>query len=153
MNAESLIKGRVAGLIVGLLFEEAGYTVIRYGYEGAPEALAKVGELKKGKILEVLSSTPHFVVADKERGETHLVSVRFQGDMASGRSLVWGYGKATEHWPGSEIIIVRPSPPHFFIIGEGKGGLKLIPIPESKTFRVKGELIKKYGQLARKFLN
>lgn len=153
MNAESIIKGRTAGLIVSLMLQESGYSVFRYGYEGAAEALAQVGGLKKAKILELVTSTPHFVVADQKQGATILIGVRFQGDASSGRNIPWGYGKIADYWPDSHLLVVRTDEPYFFIVVEKNDDLKLMPLKKAGLFKLKDEQIKKYGHLARKFLS
>jgi len=154
MNAESIIKGRTAGLIVSLMFQEGGYSVLRYGYEGVPEALVQIGSLKKQKVLELLASTPHFVITDKKKGDIFLVSVKFQGDDKSGRSIAQGFTELAKFWPYSELIIVRPKEPFFFSVNHTQRETKIkhTPLKEVGTFKISAELIRKYGQIARKFL-
>ena len=152
MNAESIIKGRMAGLIVSLMLQEAGYSVFRYGYEGIPETLAQIGTLKKKNTLNLLASTPHFVVTDKKREEVFLVGIKFQAEGASGRSIPWGLAELVKFWPYADLLVVRTVAPFFFVLQQKEGcAIKTIPLNEG-VLKVSSELIKKYGQLARKFL-
>ncbi len=154
MNAESIIKGRTAGLIVSLMLQEAGYSVLRYGYEGIPESLAQIGTLKKQKLLNLLTSTPHFVVTDKKREEVFLLGVKFQGESTSGKNIPWGFAELLNFWPYADLFIVRTTEPFFLALARRQedGDIKAVPLAETKSFKVSAELIKKYGQLARKFL-
>ena len=152
MNVESIIKGRIAGLVVSLMFQEAGYFVFRYGYEGIAGSLVQVGKLKKQKVLELLDSTPHFVVADREQGRIFLISVRFYGSVSSGRNIPWGYGELAGHWPEAYLLTVRANSPYFGIVTKDGGRLRIVPLGEAGIFKIKTDEIKKYGRIARKFL-
>lgn len=153
MQPESIIKGRIAGLIVSLMFQEAGYTVFRYGYEGVPESLAQIGNLEKRKALDLILNTPHFTIVDKKEGETFLVGVRFQGSSTSGRNIPYGYEKMIQLWPVANLIVVQTTDPYFFILKEGGGKLQKVPLVDAKLFKVGKVQIKKYGLIARKFLS
>ena len=153
MVAENIIKGRIAGLIVSLMLQESGYIVLRYGFEGVPEIISQLGTLKKHKSLNLLRSTPQFVILDPKK-ETILLSVRYQGERASGRNVSRMASELSDFWPYTCAILVRQKFPFFYLVDVGSDEkLTTTPLYKSKVIKVNEPTIKKYGILIRKFLN
>ncbi len=72
---DSMEKGRAAEKIVSDLFEEAGFKVIKYGYEYTVRELADKSNLIQGKAAEYIRHQPDFIVVNK-RNEAFFVEVK-----------------------------------------------------------------------------
>ena len=156
MNPESVIKGRISETIVGLMLEEAGYSIFRYGYENMPQGLIQSCLPRIGKGLpatERILTTPTFVIIGK-KDKTNFIKVKFQKDTKSGGSVKWGAEKLAYYWPETDLIVVKPKPPYFLIVNvmDLFHGKKMTPLKESASFAVGEDTIRKYGALIRKFL-
>ncbi|HDZ54467.1 MAG TPA: hypothetical protein ENI19_03605 [Candidatus Nealsonbacteria bacterium] len=153
MNFESIIKGRIASIITSLMFQDADYLVVNYGHESIPDRLVQLGVSKDGKAAEVLLTSPSFIVMNKKDRSVNLLQIRYQGEGASGRNIIWRYEKMQRYWPGSHLLLVRPRKPYFFIMTVTKNGPKPIPLIDSKIFNVDKGIVLKFGQFVKKFLS
>lgn len=156
MNPESIIKGRIAETIVGLIFEDAGYSVFRYGHENMPQSLIQYCLPKIGKGLpatERILTTPTFIIIGN-KNQTTFIKIKFQKDVKSGGNIKWGIEKLAYYWPETNLIIVRSKPPYFLIgnVMDLFHGKKIMPLKESASFIIGEDIIKKYELLVRRFL-
>lgn len=152
MSLENIIKGRIASIIVGLMFKDADYLVINYGHESFPGYLVQLDASKDDKIAKRLRTTPSFILVNKKDHSVALLQVKYQSAGASGRNVDWGYKKIQQYWSGGHLLLVRPRKPYFFLMAETKKGLKALPLLDSKIFRIDKKSIFKFGQLIKKFL-
>ncbi len=150
MNSESILKGRISSLIVGLMLQEADYLVIPYN--DIPNFLIQCGISKMDKIGKKLRATPSLLIMDRDSGFTTLLFVKYQGIESKGRNIDWGYNKLVEYWPEGELLLVRPQKPYFFLVSATQKGLKALPILESDIFKLDMNLIQKFGKIVKKFI-
>jgi len=152
MNLENIIKGKIASIIVGLMFQDADYLVINYGHESYPGYLVQLGVSKDSKIAKMLRTTPSFILVNKKDHSIVLLQVKYQSAGASGRNVEWGYKKIQQYWPSGHLLLVRPRKPYFFLITKTEKGLKALPLLGSKVLIIDKKSIPKFGQLIKKFL-
>ncbi|MBZ9577665.1 hypothetical protein KJA13_01365 [Patescibacteria group bacterium] len=153
MSLENIIKGRIASIIVSLMFQNADYLVINYGHESFPGYLVQLGVSKDSKIAKMLRTTPSFILVDKKNHAVVLLQVKYQNVGASGRNVEWGYEKIQQYWPGAYLLLVRPRKPYFFLVNKTEKGLKPLPILDSKVFMIDEKLVIKFAKLVKKFLS
>ncbi len=151
MNNENFIKGKVAALITGLMFEEAGYLVMNYGSDGIAQLLAQLGIKKGDGLTELLLSTPAFIVINEKTHIPALVQVKYRGSVSRVKNVSWGKGKLDQYWPGSYLIIVQSEQPYFSVAGETKKGFSATPLVDAQL-NISPELIEKFSLLIKKFL-
>jgi hypothetical protein len=72
---DNMKRGKIAEKIVSDLFKEAGFKVIKYGYEHTVPMLADRNNLIKGKAGEYIRHQPDFIVVNK-RNEAFFVEVK-----------------------------------------------------------------------------
>jgi len=72
---DSMQKGKIAEKIVGDMFKEAGFKVVKYGYEHTVKTLADKNNLIKGRAADYIRHQPDFIVVNKNN-EAFFVEVK-----------------------------------------------------------------------------
>ena len=145
MNNESLIKSRIAALIVNLMLQESGYTVIPYGSDSILGRLIQIEIDKKSKISRILLNMPTFIVIGKNK-EPILLKIKFRGKNKTGRSIDWGCKQINEYWPDALMIIATNTEPYFYLVMKDQ----VIPL-EKSIFNVNKKTSDKFARLVKKF--
>jgi hypothetical protein len=154
MNVENLIKGKTASIIVAQLFEQSGYKVYRYGFEGLIETLIQNHKavISKDSNLTLVSSTPHFVIIDEKLNRLHLVTVKFIGKDSKAGNVFWAQKILSKFWPNTHIVVVKQTSPHFSIVIEEEGEFNFVNIEDFKELKIDEKTAKEFGRLAKIFL-
>jgi len=153
MSPENIIKGRIASTIVSLMFQEANYLVINYGYENFTSYLIQLGISRESQVAKRLIATPSFILVNKKDGLVSLLQVKYQHTSASGRNIDWGYKKLQEYWPSGHLLLVHPRKPYFFLVTITQKGLVALPLLDSKVFKIDKNVILRFGPIVKKFLS
>lgn len=146
MNAEGLIKSRIATFIVNLMLQESGYTVVSYGSDDILGRLIQAGINKESKVSRILLNMPTFIVVGKNK-EPILLKVKFKGRKKSGRNIEWGYKQINEYWPNTLMMIVANEEPYFYFTEKGQPLLL-----ERSILNVNKKTSDKFARLVEKFL-
>jgi len=79
MNAESMLKGRMAETLVEELLKQSGNIVYRFGYEALVQNLVQLESSfdRNSEVGERIRAIPDFVVIDK-KGEPSFLEVKFR---------------------------------------------------------------------------
>lgn len=147
MNIESLIKSKIAVLIVNFILQDSGYTVIPYGSEDILGRLVQAGIKKNSEVSKILFNMPSFIVIDKKK-EPVFLKVKFKSKNKPGRNIDWGYKQINEYWPNTYMVIVTNENPYFYLIEKGQ----IISLAES-VFNVNKKTSDKFARLVKKFLS
>jgi len=145
MNAEGLIKLRIAAFIVNLMLQENGYTVISYGSDDILWRLIQVKINKENKVSRILLNMPTFIVIGKNR-KPILLKVKFKGKNKSGRNIDWGHKQMNEYWPDAYMIIVTNEQLYFYL-AKGESIIQL-----KSVFNINKKTNDKFVRLVKKFL-
>jgi hypothetical protein len=78
--AENLIKGRIAEVVFEQMLREAGaFTVLPFGYEYVvPEVAQMKKDVESEEAMEILRTSPDFVVINHKSNKVHLIEVKYQ---------------------------------------------------------------------------
>lgn len=74
---DGMTKGKIAEKIVESLFKDAGFKVIKYGYEYTVPQLADRNNLIKGEAAEFIRHQPDFIVVN-EYNEAFFIEVKYR---------------------------------------------------------------------------
>jgi len=146
MNAESLIKSRIAGFIVSLMLQESGYTIIPYGSDYILERLIQAGITKHSKVSKILLNMPTFVIVNKNK-EPIFLKIRFRGKNKSGRNIDWGNRQINQYWFNAHMVVVTNEKPYFYLVK----GESTVPLIKS-VFNINKKTHDKFVRLVEKFL-
>ena len=147
MNVESLIKSRIAGLIVNLMLQESGYTIVPYSSDDILGRLVQARISKESKVSKILLNMPTFIIIGKNK-EPILLKVKFKGKNKTGRNIDWGYKQINEYWPNTYMVIVTNKDPYFYLTEKDQ----IIPL-EKSVFSINKKTSDKFARLVEKFLS
>ena len=107
--AKKLIKGRIAEVVFEQMLRETGeFTVLPFGYE---YTFPKVAQMKKnfenGDVIDVLKTSPDFVVIENETNEVRLVEVKYKSQRVSSE-IKKDAEKIYMSWKPAYLFIASP---------------------------------------------
>ncbi len=138
--------GKIAEKIVKELFEEAGYEVIRYGYEYTVPRLARRKIKIIGEAADYIRHQPDFVVINK-KNEAFFVEVKFRSSGVIKKEHMFYY-------PSCYVVFLTPT----LILGQSlekvyKYGDKFEMLNTLEPFKyIPSKLISKYVNKTRRML-
>jgi hypothetical protein len=146
--SERLLKGQIVAAIVSEMFRESGYTVYRVGYQ---EILADLPELGEDIVAEKLRTMPDLLVV--RDGEASFVEVKSRAGNGSDLFLHDWVARAVRFWPEARLVLVRPTPPHFWTatVEELASGSALEAFERGTWARIPREFLDKYGELVARY--
>jgi hypothetical protein len=90
MMSANMKKGKKAEKIVADLFKEAGFKVVKYGYEHTVPDLADRNNLIKGRAADYIRHQPDFIVVNK-RNEAFFVEVKHRSKVIMPEKDIFPY--------------------------------------------------------------
>ncbi|MFC1742293.1 hypothetical protein ACFL3V_07195, partial [Nanoarchaeota archaeon] len=79
MKMDPMTKGKKAEKLIADLFKEAGFKVIKYGYEHTVKELADRYNLIKGPAAQYIRHQPDFIVVNK-KNEAFFIEVKHRSN-------------------------------------------------------------------------
>ena len=139
-------KGKLAEKLVEGMFSEAGFKVIKAGYENTFKDLADRNNLIQGPAAKYIRHHPDLIVVDKYN-RAYLIEVKYRR-----------YGvidqKHLFHYPETQVILLTKDSIHCQHLRDiHKYGKKFAPLTSMKPFsEIPVEIIQKYVQKTRRSL-
>lgn len=148
MDRNDLEAGRKAERIVEDLFREAGFKVVKYGYEyTVPELTPKnFGSLIKGRAGDYIRHQPDFIIVNPY-GEAFFVEVKFRSSYIQPEREIFPY-------PNCYVILLDKNFIHsqstYYLFNKHQDFYRLNDMPPFKN--ISSELIYKYVKRLRREL-
>jgi hypothetical protein len=139
-------KGRIAENIVSSMFKEAGFKVIKYGYEYTVPQLANRNNLIKGKAAAFIRHQPDFIVVNK-KNEAFFIEVKFRSKEIKPDKDIFNY-------PNCYVVLLTKS----YILAQStkylfKKKIEFQPITKMPPFKnIPWEVLEKYIVATRRHL-
>ena len=107
--AHNLIKGRIAEVVFEQMLREAGeFTVLPFGYEYVvPEVMHMKKDSQSDKTLDILRTSPDFVVINQLKKKVYLIEVKYR-KTRSQSELKKAAEKMLKSWDPSYLFIASP---------------------------------------------
>ncbi len=143
---DSMQKGKKAEKIVSDMFKEAGFKVVKYGYEYTVSELADRNNLIKGRAAEYIRHQPDFIIVNKEN-EAFFIEVKFRSTKIVPEKDIFPY-------PNCYVVLLSKS----FILAQStkylfQYGARFQPITKLPPFKdIPYTIIKKYVDRVRRDL-
>lgn len=116
MNPESMLKGRIAEVLVEELLRQSGNIVYRFGYEAIVQNLVQLEERfdRYSEVGERIRAIPDFIVIDK-KGKPDFVEVKFRwkSELHSGDYKI--LEKIHKFWNAKVVFVNCWKQPYFRI--------------------------------------
>ena len=112
---KNYISGRVAEAIVEQMFKQAGYVILRYGYESiAQNLIQSTNRQTTSTWLEVVESAPDFIVKDSNKF-LYFLEVKYRSKFNK-EELTKNLEKQSKYWGRTHVILVTPVAPFFTML-------------------------------------
>lgn len=107
--SKKLIKGKVTELIFEQMFRKVGhFTVIPFGYESTqPELMQYAHKAKYPEVLDIIRSSPDFVLVSHNKEEVFLVEVKYH-NIFNLDQIMEEAKKVQERWRLVRIFVATP---------------------------------------------
>ena len=127
MNTENFKKGKLAEKIVEQMFKEAGFKVVRAGYETTFSKLADKYNLLKGEAAQYIRHHPDFIVVNP-KNEAFLIEVKYRRFGVIDQKAMFNY-------PATQVILLTKDSMHCQSLKEiYKNGKKFLSLNSLKPF-------------------
>lgn len=117
MEISNLIKGQISQTLMKILFERAGYRVVRLGVEELFQEIVHLSPSQYGKLglPKGLRYLPDLLISDLKMEKAFLVEVKYRREItqASLHSLREKLLEQCEYWPEMHVILLNGSPRRF----------------------------------------
>ncbi|MBM3232108.1 hypothetical protein FJZ21_01890 [Candidatus Pacearchaeota archaeon] len=142
----SMERGKIAENIVKDLFEEAGFKVVRYGYEHLLPELANKDNLLQGRASDFIRHQPDFVIINSQN-EAFFVEVKFRSEGKIKKEHMFPYPEGFVVFLTKDAILSQ-SIEEIYLKGENFKGIK-----DMKPFRnIPNSIIDKYVKVTKRKL-
>lgn len=156
MNAESMLKGRMAETLFEELMKQSGNIVYRFGYESVVQNLAHLEEKfnRYNDVGEKIRSIPDFIVLDKD-GTPTLVEVKFRFKPELHPNDFKRLELIDKVWKAQLVLVNCWEQPYFRISNPPyikNKKLSLSPLIEEKKWMIDKKIYNEFEILVHKYL-
>ena len=146
VEMDNMQKGKTGEKIVEDMFKEAGFKVIKSGYENKYRDLADRNNLLRGPAAKYIRHHPDLIVVDKSNN-AYLIEVKY-------RKFGLIHQKDLFNYPETQVILLTKDSIHCQHLKEiHKNGRKFVPLTSMKPFsEIPPEIIQKYILKTRRLL-
>ena len=139
-------KGKTAEKIVEGMFKEAGFKIVKAGYENTFKGLADKENLLQGPAAKYIRHHPDFIVVDRFN-KAYLIEVKFRTFGLIDQKDLFNY-------PETQVILLTKDSMHCQFLKEiHKNGKKFLPLNQMKPFsEIPERVIRKYILKTRRLL-
>jgi hypothetical protein len=143
---DNMQKGRISEKIVEKMFKEAGFKVVKAGYENTFKGLADRENLLQGPAAKYIRHHPDLIVVDKFN-YAYLIEVKFRTFGVIDQKDLFNY-------PETQVILLTKDSMHCQYLKEiHKNGKKFVPFGNMKPFsQIPEDILRKYTLKLRRVL-
>lgn len=159
MDAEAVLKGRMAETLVEELLRASGNTVYRFGYEQALPNLDQIGKgfQRNTDVGERIRAIPDLVVINKD-GQASFVEVKFRWTPTGPlhHNTVEALKRTEKHWKARVIFVNCIKKPYFRVMEPPyfkSRGIQTKPLLSYDEWSIDPALYEEYEHLAVKYFN
>lgn len=159
MDAEALLKGRMAETLVEELLRASGNTVYRFGYEQALPNLDQIGKgfKRNTEVGERIRAIPDLIVIDVE-GRPSFVEVKFRWTPTGPlhQNTIDALKRTEKYWKARVVFVNCVKKPYFRVMEPPyfKGrGIRTQPLLSVDEWRVDPSLYGEFERLTLKYFN
>ena len=157
MNAESMLKGRMAETLFEEMMRQSGNIVYRFGYEAIVQNLVQLEESfdRYSEVGERIRAIPDFIVIDKT-GKPEFVEVKFRWRPELHHGDITRFEKVEKFWNAKLVLVNCWEQPYFRIVSppyfSKDKKINLKPLLLEEKWKINKEVYGEFETLIHKYL-